>query len=93
MRLISGFCLRNILGETIAVPSQEAARQLSGLASLNETGEFLFRLLESEQTDQSLIKALTDNYEVDVQTATADVHSFVQILRDNNLLVEQLPNE
>ena len=88
MRLISGFCLRNILGETIAVPSQEAARQLSGLASLNETGEFLFRLLESEQTDQSLIKALTDNYEVDVQTATADVHSFVQILRDNNLLVE-----
>lgn len=88
MRLISGFCLRNILGETIAVPSQEAARQLSGLASLNETGEFLFRLLETEQTNQSLIKALTDNYEVDVQTATADVHSFVQILRDNNLLVE-----
>ena len=88
MRLISGFCLRNILGETIAVPSQEAARQLSGLASLNETGEFLFRLLETEQTNQSLIKALTDNYEVDVQTATAGVHSFVQILRDNNLLVE-----
>ena len=88
MRLISGFCLRNILGETIAVPSQEAARQLSGLASLNETGEFLFRLLETEQTEQSLVNSLVDHYEVDVQTATAGVHSFVQILRDNNLLVE-----
>ena len=88
MRLISGFCLRNILGETIAVPSQEAARQLSGLASLNETGEFLFRLLETEQTEQSLVNSLVDHYEVDIQTAAADVQSFVQILRDNNLLVE-----
>ena len=88
MRLISGFCLRKILGETIAVPSQEAARQLSGLASLNETGEFLFRLLETEQTEQSLVNSLVDHYEVDIQTAAADVQSFVQILRDNNLLVE-----
>lgn len=88
MRLISGFCLRNILGETIAVPSQEAARQLSGLASLNETGEFLFRLLETEQTEHSLVNSLVDHYEVDIQTAATDVQSFVQILRDNNLLVE-----
>ena len=88
MRLISGFCIRNVLDETIAVPSREAARHLSGLASLNETGEFLFRLLEKEQTEDSLVKELMDNYEVDIQTAAADVHEFVQTLRDNDLLVE-----
>lgn len=88
MRLITGFCVRNILGETIAIPSQEAARRLSGLASLNETGEFLFRQLENDQTEQSLVKALTENYEIDVQTATADVHAFIQALQENNLLVE-----
>lgn len=88
MRLISGFTVRNILGETIAVPSQEAARQLSGLASLNETGGFLFHLLETEQTEDTLITAMTDKYDVDDQTAAADVQSFLQILRENHLLIE-----
>ena len=88
MRLVSGFCIRDILGEKIAIPSQEAARHLSGLASLNETGEFLFRLLENEQTEESLVKELLDNYEIDHPTATTDVKNFVQKLRENKLLVE-----
>ena len=88
MRLVAGFCIRNILGETIAIPSQEAAHCLSGLASLNETGEFLFRQLETEQTEASLIQALTETYEVDSQTAAADVRAFVQTLREAHLLVE-----
>ena len=88
MRLVAGFCIRNILGETIAIPSQEAAHCLSGLASLNETGEFLFRQLETEQTEASLIQALTETYEVDSQTTAADVRAFVQTLREAHLLVE-----
>lgn len=88
MRLVSGFHVRKIAGETVAIPSQEAARQLSGLASLNETGEFLFHLLETEQTEESLAKALTENYEVDDLRAAADVREFVHILRESGLLVE-----
>ena len=88
MRLVSGFCIRDILGEKIAIPSQEAARHLSGLASLNETGEFLFRLLENEQTEETLVKELLDNYEIDSLTATTDVQNFIQKLRENKLLVE-----
>lgn len=88
MRLVSGFCIRDILGEKIAIPSQEAARHLSGLAALNETGEFLFQLLEQEQTEESLVRHVLDNYETDSQTAATDVHTFIQILRENNLLIE-----
>lgn len=88
MRLISGFCIRNILGETIAIPSQEAAKHLSGLASMNDTGQFLFRLLESDQTEDSLIRAMTDSYEVDPQTARTDVLHFLQLLRENQLLID-----
>lgn len=86
VRLVSGFVIRKILDETVAIPSQEAARHLSGLASLNETGEFLFSLLQNEQTEQSLINALIKNYDVDTITATADVKAFLKILQENNLL-------
>ena len=57
MRLIGGFCVHKVLDETVAVPTQEAAHRLSGLVSMNETGEFLFQLLQTTQTKESLVQA------------------------------------
>ena len=45
MRIMEGFHLRSIAGEMIAVPTGAVATKLSGLAILNETGQFLFELL------------------------------------------------
>lgn len=89
MRLIAGFCLREVLGEAIAIPTQEAAHCLSGIASMNETGKFLFQLLQTEQTKESLVEALMDNYEVDAQSAEADVTVFIEALRRNRLIKEE----
>ena len=86
MQIVNGFCIRKILDETVAVPTQEAAHRLSGLVSMNETGEFLFQLLQTEQTKESLVEAMLANYEIDEETATADVEDFVKILQENDLL-------
>ena len=93
MRIVSGFCLREILGETIAVPTGIAAEHLSGLISLNETGAFLFRTLQSEQTEQTLIQALLEEYDTGQETAQEDVRRFLEALRQHNLLVEDPPIE
>ena len=86
MQIVEGFCIRKILDETVAIPTEEAAHRLSGLVSMNETGEFLFQLLQTRQTKESLVAALLDNYEIDEQTANADVESFIRTLQDHNLL-------
>ena len=88
MHITPGFVVRQIAGETIAVPSGPSAQCLSGLLALNGSGEFLFNLLQSEQTQDSLVQALLDTYEVDSATAGADVDEFLQILRQNGILVE-----
>lgn len=88
MKLVSGFCVRRILDETVAVPTQEAAHRLSGLIAMNETGEFLFQLLQSTQTKESLVRALLENYETDETTAERDVTAFLEILRKDGLLEE-----
>ena len=87
MRIAGGFCLRNILGETIAVPTGEAATYLSGLVSLNETGAFLFEKLQAEQTAESLIHALLEEYDTDPETARRDVTRFLEIMSRHNLLI------
>lgn len=89
MRIISGFILREIVGESVAIPSGESARLLSGLVALNETGQFLFRLLQQEQTEDSLVDALLREYDTDRITAQEDVSQFLQMLRQHQLLVEE----
>lgn len=89
MRIVSGFIVREVAGETIAIPAGDAARELSGLLALNGSGKFLFELLQTEQTEDSLTQALLDTYEIDPSTARADVAEFVQILRDSGVLLEQ----
>lgn len=88
MHVVPGFVVREIAGETIAIPAGAAARALSGLMALNGSGKFLFDLLQTEQTEQSLVAALLDSYDIDPATAQSDVQEFLQILRDNGVLVE-----
>ena len=88
MHVVPGFVVREIAGETIAIPAGPAARELSGLLALNGSGRFLFDLLQSEQTEQALVQAMLDSYEIDTPTAQADVAEFLQILRSNGILIE-----
>ena len=86
MRVVPGFVVRQIAGETIAIPAGPAARQLSGLLALGGSGQFLFELLQTDQTEDSLVQAVLDTYEIDEVTARADVAEFLQILRDSGVL-------
>lgn len=88
MQIIRGFCVREILDEIVAIPTGSAALRFSGVISLNELGKFLFELLEQEQTLDSLVAAVTDGYDVDEQTARADVEDFLRSLREKKLLIE-----
>lgn len=86
MKLVEGFCIRKILDDTVIIPTGKAAHCLSGLISVNETGEFLFELLQEEQTMDSLLAALLEEFEVEPEVAKADVEAFVDVLVENELL-------
>lgn len=88
MHILGGFIVRDIAGETIAIPSGDAAKCLSGLLALNESGKLLFELLQNEQTEVDLVEALLHEFDVDYTTAQADVAEFLGILRSSGVLVE-----
>lgn len=88
MHIVPGFIVRQIADQIVAIPTGESARTLSGLVALNDSGRFLFDLLQSPRTEEELIAAMQGTYEVDALTARADVAEFLQILRQNQLLDE-----
>lgn len=88
MHIVPGFVVRQIAGETVAIPAGEAARALSGLIALNGSGKLLFERLQTEQTKDSLVQFLLEQYEVDLPTAQADVTEFLETLRASGVLIE-----
>ncbi len=87
MKIVPGFIIREVAGEVIAIPTGEATRRLSGMVALNSTGRFLFELLQHETTEADLVNALLNQYEVDRNSAEADVSDFISLLNEHGFLV------
>lgn len=80
--------MREIAGEYILIPVGAAAVEFQGIMTLNESGLFLWRMLQEECTEEKLVLALTEEYEVDIPTAQADVKKFLFQLQQNNALLK-----
>ncbi|MFQ8601084.1 MAG: PqqD family peptide modification chaperone [Oscillospiraceae bacterium] len=86
MKIKSGYLLRNVAAVNIIVPVGERVIDFKGLMTFNETGAFLWRLLQQETDERALVQALMDQYEVDLETARADVAEFVASVREAGAL-------
>ena len=86
MKIKEDFLLRTLGDTNVVVPVGQASVDLRGMITLNATGAFLWKALQSEQTEERLTALLLETYDVDAERATADVARFVQLLKDNNLL-------
>lgn len=78
MKKHADFLIRQVGQRFVVVPVGEAADRFSGMITINDTGKFLWDLLETEQTEESLAKALTEEYDVDFDTALRDVKVFLE---------------
>ena len=88
MKLKDGFLLRALGDSFVVVPVGQASIDLRGMITLNGSGAFLWKALQEEQTEASLVQALTQTYDFDEAVATNDVQSFTALLRQHDLLCE-----
>ena len=90
MHISKNFIMRTIAGENVIVPIGDEASRFQGLITVNESGAFLWKLLQDENTSPGSIKqAFRKEYGVDEKTADNDVEEFLHILRMRNILKEE----
>ena len=85
MKIKEGFLLRQVAGKNVVLPGGDL--DLNMMITLNETGAFLWEQLQSEKSEQELISALLDAYDVEETVAAKAVSAFVQKLNDHGFLV------
>lgn len=86
MKLKDGFILREVAGEQVVIPTGDAL-DLNMMITLNESGAFLWKQLEQENTEDGMVSALLAEYDVDEATARTCVAAFVAKLKEHDFLV------
>lgn len=88
MKINENFLLRDVAGQKVVLPVGEAAERFNGMIRLNDTGILLWTLLEQETNEEALLAAMLKEYEIDEETARADIQRFVETLRKAGILEE-----
>lgn len=81
MRASKDLILREIAGEYILIPVGKAALRLHGMINLSESAAFLWKRLQNDATEEQLVDALLEEYDVDRQTALSDVAELLELMR------------
>lgn len=84
---------RRVAGETVLVPvaarTSDPEFKSARLYVLNETGEYLWSLLDSARSSVELAQNLTLEFETAASRAQSDVEAFLAALRDIGAVREE----
>lgn len=86
MKIKDDFVMRKMADTTVVVPVGSNAIDFNGMINLNETGAFLFEILQQGATKDELVSKLLDEYDVSREQACKDIDIFVKKLKDADII-------
>ncbi len=86
MKLKKEFILREVAGETIVVPVGSMALNFNGIISLDPVGTVIWKALEQGKEREEILSEILENFEVEKETAEADMNEFLKQLEDNHFM-------
>ena len=86
MKIKKGFILRKVGEQNVVVAVGEASRSFNGIIRLNDSGRYLWEKLQGGITEQELLQAMLNDFDIDESTARSDIAAFVAKLKEAGLL-------
>ena len=87
MKIREGFILRDVAGKTFVVATGELSNSFKGMITLNETGKYIWKLLENGAEKEEIVEAIMKDYDVqDRALVENDVNVFIEKLAGDNII-------
>ncbi len=86
MKLKEEIVTGNIDGRDFAVATGKLSGKFNCIMNNNPTAAFIFNLLKTEQTEESIVKAMLEKYDADENEIRADVREFIEKLSNMGIL-------
>ena len=86
MKIKEDFILRQVADSYVVVPVNSMTLDFNGIINLNETGAFLFNILQNGAERDELVAKILEEYDVSQQKAEKDIDLFIQKVKDAEIL-------
>ena len=86
MKLKTKYILRKVADKTVAIALEQDNENTDGVITLNETGAFIFALINEDNDFDTITDKFFDEYDVTKQEAVEAVENFVEYLKNADLL-------
>ncbi len=87
MKFKEGYKVREIAGEHVIIKQGRFGADMTRVIALNATSQLLWEQLQGKQFELAdIITILTENFEVDTDTATRDAQAWVDKLHQCDLV-------
>lgn len=88
MKIREGFVVRRIKDAIVAVPTENLVREFGGIIDLNETGKFMWEVLEEDRTVEEVADKLVEKYHIDKDRARQSAEKFIQQLKEAKVIID-----
>lgn len=88
MKLNKDIMLGNIDGRDFAIATGELSKIFNGIINNNPSANFIFNLLKTEQTEDSIVQAMLEKYDAPEEVIRADVRELLDVIRKAGILEE-----
>jgi methyltransferase-like protein len=68
--------------EYVLVPVANNIADMNSVYTLNETGAFIWELMDGTRNVEEIINRFVEEYNIDSETATADIFEFAENLKE-----------
>lgn len=87
MKIRDGYLLKEVAGNHVVVPVGNVS--FNGMLSLNETGVLIWKKLQDGCTEEDLVAAFLEEYDVSEERAKNDVSVFVEKLKNAGVIDDE----
>ena len=81
------YILKTVAGKAVVMPVGDAVNDINGMITLNESAEFIWRLLESGEEYEAILDNLKKEYNAPAEVLKADLDRFLGILKEKKILL------
>ena len=86
MKIKKDFILRKVADSYVVVPVGKLTLDFNGIINLNETGAFLFGLLQEGAEKEDLLRKMLEEYDVTPEKAATDIDVFLKKAEEADVL-------
>lgn len=88
MRLKDDFILHNTGEDFVIIATGEATKNFNGIIKLNNMGGEIVGLLTTDISEDEIIKAIVEKYEVEYEIAREDILNLLDSLRKAGVILD-----